>query len=54
MPVHYFKCFNCDQMFVAGVRELPNKLVCVMGQCDIREISEEEAEKNTEEIRNEE
>jgi hypothetical protein len=53
MPIHYFKCLNCTQMFVHGNEELPCGLACVMGKCDIREISREEAAEATEELRDE-
>jgi len=40
-------------MFVHGNEELPGGLACVMGKCDIREISGQEAAEATEELRDE-
>lgn len=51
MPVHYFKCLACEQMFVYGKEELPSGLNCVVGKCEVRTITLEEAERYTEEMR---
>lgn len=52
MPCFYFKCYNCNEMFVTG-NEVPGGLSCAIGQCDIQEITREEAEKAVEEMRDE-
>jgi len=53
MSAHYFKCYECDSMFVRGSTLIPENLVCVMGRCDIKEITREEADRLTEEMRDE-
>lgn len=49
MPAHYFKCLECDQLFVHGTEEMPPGLVCAMGKCDIRNLTDEEAAEAVEE-----
>ena len=43
MSVKYFKCNTCSELFVGPDSMLPENLVCVMGKCNIIEISEEDA-----------
>lgn len=52
--VVYLSCDNCNNIFVTGeeVCELA-EVRCAFGGCNIRRVSEEEANQKVEELRNE-
>lgn len=50
----YLRCFTCDQLMVVGPQHVvPKDAICIYGRCKVSEITEEEADRLTEEIRNE-
>lgn len=53
MPAYYYKCNACLQMFVTGEDLDPDILTCALTQCDINQVSEEEANRTVEELRDE-
>jgi len=53
MSIHFFRCNACDQTFVGGQDTNSFKITCPSIKCEIKEISEEEANKIAEEKRNE-
>lgn len=50
----YLRCRTCEQLMVVGPQhEVPADAICIYGRCKVEEISEKEAERLTEEIRDE-